>query len=128
VSPTDFHVQRALAVTWFGLGRLDDVPLHFTDAVAVSDTRTMFLAVAERTTDAVTDGPVTGTVIGVIDDGLGTTTARWTRILDMDGGPVQCKFEGLVVDADRRAGWLLSDSDAPTQPANLCRVALAGFE
>jgi hypothetical protein len=124
----DYAVQGVLGVVWFDLGYLHDVPLNVTDAVAMSGARTAFLAVAERTQDAVADGPVSGSVIGVLDGARDATAVGWTRIVDTNGEPTRCKFEGLVVDANLCGAWLLSDSDSPAQAAELCRVALDGFD
>ncbi|HSV41368.1 MAG TPA: hypothetical protein VLI04_21575, partial [Nocardioidaceae bacterium] len=58
------------------LGELYDVPLHLTDAALLPDGRTAFLATAEETADAVSDGPVAGSVLGVVDGEV----ARWVPL------------------------------------------------
>jgi len=118
---------RALAAQAFDLGALDGVPLAFTDVAAITPRRTGYLAAAERTDDALTDGPVAGSVLGVIErDGL-RTRARWTQLTDTDGRPSRDKVEGLVLDDDLRGGWVLTDSDDADIPALLGRLALDGF-
>ncbi len=107
------------------LGRLDGVTLGFTDAALLPDGRVIFLAAAEDAPDAIADGPVTGSVLGVLDAGL--TEARWTRICQRDGNPYRQKAEGLVVDADGAAGWILTDADDPEIGAELGHLALRGF-
>jgi hypothetical protein len=116
---------EVVAVRRVELGRLDDVTLGFTDAALLPDGRVMFLAAAEDSPDAITDGRVTGSVLGVLDAAL--TEARWTRICQQDGEPYRHKAEGLVVDADAAAGWILTDADDPGSGAELGRLALRGF-
>ncbi len=134
----------ALGAQWFELGELDGVPLGFTDAV-VSAGRTLFVAAAEDTVDAVADGAVTGSVIGAIGAigatgktgvtgmtgvtaGSGTAVARWTRLVAADGTPWRYKVEGIAIDEDLRGGWILTDADDPTIPTVLGRIELTGFD
>ena len=92
--------------------------------------RIAWLAAAEDTDDPVADGPVAGTVFGIVDidatgtDGSRAGSARWAPILESDGTPSTRKAEGLVVDADGRGGWLVTDRDDPDLPAELCRFTL----
>lgn len=116
---------EVVATRWVDLGRLDGVTLGFTDATRLSDGRVMFLAAAEDAPDAITDGRVTGSVLGVLDADL--IEARWTRICQQDGEPYRQKAEGLVVDADAAAGWILTDADHPGIGAELGHLALRGF-
>jgi hypothetical protein len=107
------------------LGRLDGVTLGFTDAALLPDGRVMFLAAAEDAPDAIADGPITGSVLGVLDAAL--TEARWTRICRLDGNSYCQKAEGLVVDAGGATGWILTDADDPAIGAELGHLALRGF-
>lgn len=113
---------RVLGVERFDLGALDGVPLAFTDAAALGDGVCAFVATAEDTNDPVLDGPVAGSVLGVLDP----TNARWTRLRDAAGRPCRDKVEGLAIDADRRGGWILTDADDPARPARLGRIELRG--
>jgi len=119
---------RVLAVQLFELGTLEGVRLGFTDVTVLPDGRNVFLAAAEDAPDAVADGPVAGSVVGLLeptaDGGVG---ARWTRLLGSDGQPSPYKVEGVSVDRNVRGGWLLTDSDDPRVPAMLLRVELRGF-
>lgn len=104
------------------LGALDAVPLGITDTVGSVD-RTIFVAAAEATSDAIADGTVTGSVIGLFD----RNHVRFTRVRHTDGTPFRGKLEGLVVDEDLSAAWALTDADDPTRPTTLCRLELVGF-
>lgn len=104
------------------LGRLEEVPLHLTDACLAPWGGTLFLAAAEQTTDAIADGPMAGAALGWFDE----TGGRWAVLQEADGRPSRRKAEGLVVDPDGCGAWLLTDPDDPERPAELCRVALEG--
>ena len=111
----------------FELGVLDGIRLGLTDVAAIGRERTAFTAAAEDTPDAVLDGPVTGSVIGILEPTGKTAVARWTRLLMADGLPCRQKVEGAVFDDDLRGGWVLTDEDDPNQPTTLARIELAGF-
>ena len=119
-------------VVQFDLGRLEECPIGFTDAVVVEDaspsrTRVLYTASAEDSPDATQDGDVTGSVIGVIDTQGGDLRARQTRVLDEHGAPVREKIEGLVL-ADRSARLLVVvDQDRPDAPSELWELELGGF-
>jgi hypothetical protein len=115
-----------LGTEWFSLGTLDGVALGFTDLAMGPGGRRFFVAAAEDTTDAVADGAVAGSVLGVIGGGAERRYARWAAIRDADGVPLRHKVEGLALDDDGRGAWLLSDADDPARPSELCRVELAG--
>jgi hypothetical protein len=117
---------HALAVQTFDLGALEGVPLGFTDAALGKRPGTVFVATAEDAPDAIADGAVTGSVIGLIEE-KGGASARWTRLVSTDGTPYRRKVEGLVVDDDLGGAWLLTDEDDPDQPAQLLRAELRGF-
>lgn len=118
---------QVFALQWFELGELDGVSLHITDAATAGPGSTLFLATAERTDDAIADGPVAGSAVGVIETYPQRTRVRWTRLVERDGQPSQRKIEGLAVDADRRGAWALTDPDTAERSAELCRLALEGF-
>jgi hypothetical protein len=120
----DGAAPRALAAQTFDLGELEGVRLGFTDAVSVSAHRAIFAAAAEDTPDAIADGPVAGSVLGIFED---PASARFTRLIAPDGGPCRSKVEGLAVDDDLRHAWVLTDPDDPRLPTQLGRVELQGF-
>jgi hypothetical protein len=123
----DGGAPRVLALATFELGALDGVRLGFTDVVALGARRSAFVAAAEDAPDAIADGRVTGSVVGLLETTTAGTSARWTRLLDADGAPSPYKVEGVTIDRDLSGGWLLTDSDDPRVPAELLRIELGGF-
>jgi len=118
---------RVLALQLFELGTLEGIRLSFTDVALLPDGRSVFLAAAEDAPDAIADGPVSGSVVGLLEPSPSGAGARWTRLLGSDGRPSPYKVEGVVVDRDVRGGWLLTDSDDARIPAMLLRVELRAF-
>lgn len=110
------------------LGHVDVTRLSFTDAAATFDDRLLFLAAAEDSPDTYDDGPVAGTVLGVLDGFDGPAPAgRHALLRDAAGAPVRIKAEGLALDRDDpRRAWLVVDADDPDAPAELLEVRLEG--
>ena len=115
------------AVATFDLGELDGTRLAFTDAAAVSSELVLFVAAAENAPDAIADGPVAGSAVGLVEETQGRVSARWTRLIDADGAPFRQKVEGIAIDDDRRGAWVLTDPDDPGRATELARVELRGF-
>lgn len=117
--PRGGGAPEAVGCTRFDLGEVGGVRLGFTDAVAVG-TRVYYLAVAEASPNAVDDGRVQGSQLGVID-GAAARAAR----LEIDGAAI--KAEGLVfaVGSSRRA-WIVIDPDHVDAAAQLCEIELTG--
>jgi hypothetical protein len=87
----DGDAPGVAGVTRFDLGRVNGVPLTFTDAIEIGAGRdTMYLAVAEDTPNAIDDGPIVGAAVGR----LSGARARYARIVEADGAPSVRKFEG----------------------------------
>ena len=114
---------RLLDARLLDLGAIHGVRLAFTDAARIARDLIAFAATAEDTPDAIADGPVVGSVIGLLD---GAGQARWTPLVDRDDRLFLAKVEGLAVDAG--GSWILTDADDPGTPAQLARVALRGFD
>jgi hypothetical protein len=115
--PTPSDVVR------YELGVIDGIPLTFTDAV-VWDERILFSAAAEDSPDAVTDGRVAGSALGVID-AEGHT--RWAMLVDDAGATFSAKVEGLLRDPESNERLLVVvDADDPDVPSELCTVELRG--
>jgi len=110
---------RVASVTRVDLGAVDGVPFGFTDAVAVDAERVVVVACAEDSACAISDGPVLGARVGVLD-------ARGLRMVDIyerDGAPTRLKVEGI----ERRPGSdsvfdVVVDMDQPGDAARLGRL------
>jgi hypothetical protein len=116
-------VPPVLGVTWFQLGVAGSVRYGFTDVHALPDGRLLFLASAEDSPNAIDDGQVHGTRIGIIDD----RGVRTTDLLDADGHVAPVKGEGLVaVPGEPGRVYVALDLDDPDLPSELCTVELSG--
>lgn len=107
----------------YELGSIDGVPLGFTDAIAWGD-GVLFSAAAEASPDAVEDGRVAGSVIGVIP---AHGPARSILIVGEGGAPFAGKIEGLATGPDDRTLYAVADEDDPAKPSELCEVDIAGL-
>ena len=114
------QVPSVLELRRCDLGRLGSTRLGFTDAFAHGD-RVYYLAAAEASPNAVDDGAVLGSQLGVI---LGNT-ARATPLHGPSGAPI--KAEGLALDPARPGHALIAiDPDDPDRAATLYEVELTG--
>ena len=105
-------IPAILDVAQYDLGEIDGVRLTFTDATSVGD-RIYYLAAAEASPDAITDGPVTGVAIGELE------SMRYTRVRTREGW-FDGKAEGLAFDPENpQRGWLVVDRDEPTAAGEL---------
>jgi hypothetical protein len=110
------------SIVQYDLGTIDGWPLTFTDAAAAGDSL-VYTATAEASPNAVDDGPVAGSALGIIGaDG----EARWTELEDADGGRFDGKVEGVARGARPGTLHLIVDRDDPHRPSELCEVDLAG--
>ncbi|MBV9109317.1 MAG: hypothetical protein JO306_07920, partial [Gemmatimonadetes bacterium] len=107
-------------VTQYALGDVGGIPLTFTDAAAYGDVL-LYTAAGEDSPDAVRDGPVAGSAIGIIRDGQ----ARFSVVLNADGSRYAGKIEGILPHAPGRA-WMVIDRDDPAVPSELSEVVLEG--
>lgn len=97
----------------YDLGKLNGVPLSFTDAWELEDRSILFAAAAENTNDTYNDGKCEGSVMGKLD--------RDGKIIFMDELFPSMKAEGL---AARRVGqkleiFIVTDADNEKLPAGL---------
>lgn len=109
-------------ITQYDLGEIEGVPLTFTDAT-VRDRAILNVATAECSPDAVLDGPVAGSAIGLIRG----DRARWGKLFDPTGRELRAKVEGVCghpSDEDRL--FILLDRDEPQRAAELCELQLTG--
>lgn len=111
-------------VVQYSLGEIDGVALSFTDAVAFGD-GVLYVAAAEDSPDAVQDGAVAGSALGVISaDG---SNVRWTHLTLADGERARMKVEGVAIG--QRAGQLfvVVDRDEHHTPSELLEIEVSGF-
>jgi hypothetical protein len=110
-------------ITHYDLGQERGVRFGFTDACELGPDRIAYLASAEDSPDAVEDGQVLGSRVGVID-GAG---ARWVELRAEPGVAGALKAEGIALDPERPdRAWVVLDPDDPDRAAELCEVALGG--
>lgn len=104
----------------FDLGAIEGAPLGFTDAVAYAGA-VLYLASAEATDNAIDDGRVLGSQLGVI-------TAEAVRATPLAGERGEAvKAEGLALDPARPGyAWVALDPDDPEPPATLLEIELVG--
>lgn len=112
-------VPEIVGSAGYDLGRAERIPLGFTDAVAVGP-RVFYLAAAEASPNAIDDGRVVGSQLGVIDRQGVRATA-----LSVDGASV--KAEGIAFDpAHPRKAWIAVDPDDVDTAAQLLEIELVG--
>lgn len=108
------------AIDGYDLGQIDGVRLGFTDAIADGD-HVFYLATAERTPNAIDDGEIVGSQLGLIT----RAGVRAATLASPAGAPV--KAEGITLDRKRPGhAWVALDCDDPEQPALLFDVELVG--
>jgi hypothetical protein len=113
-------------VVQYRLGEIASVRLTFTDAaVDPASGRLHYLACAERSPDAVRDGEVLGSVLGVFDELDGDGPLRYALLCDERGEALAVKAEGLAF-GPRGAVHVVIDADDPARPSELCRIERAG--
>jgi hypothetical protein len=107
----------------YDLGNLDDLPLGFTDATDCQG-KLFFSAAAEDSPDAVTDGRIAGSVLGIINKENKTC---WTELLDNEGNRFCGKVEGITFsESSNEQAFVVVDQDSPDEPSRLCEVELKG--
>ncbi|MDQ3309875.1 MAG: hypothetical protein M3497_07085 [Gemmatimonadota bacterium] len=111
-------------ITQYTLGALEGMRLTFTDAALGPGGTLFFSATAEDSPDAVRDGPVAGSALGIL---VAPDRAEWAVLRNTDGTVFDGKVEGLLVGSPTPHGaYIVVDRDDPTQPSELCEVELAG--
>jgi hypothetical protein len=122
-SPHDVPPPRPGVIVQYELGSLDGLRLSFTDAASGPGV-VVFSAVAEASPDVTRDGPVAGSVLGVLD---APDHLRWTVVLDSEGGRFSGKIEGLQLAPETPwCAYVIVDRDDPGAPSELCEVELSG--
>jgi len=106
----------------YALGEIGGCPLNFTDAAAFGDAL-VYTATAEASPNAVDDGPVAGSALGVIGaDG----EARFAVLEDAAGAGFDAKVEGVARGPRPGTLYVVVDRDDPHRPSDLCEVELSG--
>jgi hypothetical protein len=109
-------------IVQYALGALEGIPLGFTDVTSWRGAL-YYSAAAEDSPDAVRDGVVPGSAIGVITG----DRARWTAFTHPDGSLFNAKVEGLLpVLGATNDLYVVIDSDSADVPSELCTVELRG--
>lgn len=113
-------------VTQYDLGDIDGVKLTFTDATVVPpDGALCFIASAESSPDAVSDGVVLGSAIGFFPQNADGAPRPSGVVLmqNVDGSQFTGKVEGVcAIDATR---FLITiDADNHLLPSELCELEL----
>lgn len=104
---------RPSAINVVDLGRVDGIPLGFTDAAALPGGAIVFTAVAEDTGDPYDDGPCAGAAIGIADqDGRVRSLYPLDQPHKIEG--VSARMDGDVVRL-----LLVTDADDAAVPAGL---------
>lgn len=123
LDPAHAPPPRPSDIRRYTLGTLAGVALGFTDAARWRG-HVLYSATAEDSPDAVRDGRVTGSAIGVLD---AAGQARWAPLTDGSGTPFTGKVEGLLAaDGDAARLLVVVDADDPGAASELCEVELAG--
>ncbi len=109
---------KPLGIHTMELGKIDGVPLCFSDASVLTDGRWLFTAVAEDTDSAYEDGACAGAAIGMAD--------AQHRLLWMKRVMPTCKIEGIEVirQGSGIEVLLVTDADDAAVPASLLSAAL----
>ena len=114
-----------VAVAWFALPAIVDCPAGFSGATCAHG-HLLVSASVENTADAVLDGEVLGSFVGVVD--LGARTATFARLAWADGRPYRGKVEGLAVRRTLASGQLelllVTDDDAGGSTAVTAHLVL----
>ena len=109
---------KPASIRRFALGALDGVPLGFTDAAALPGGGWVFSAVAEDTTDSVTDGRCVGSVLGVVSaQGDVVAMHRLARPDKVEG--IALRVAGRHIDL-----CMVTDADDPALASSLLLARL----
>ena len=112
VGPDDVAVTDPVT---YDLGEVDGVGLAITDAVTLPDGAVLVSAAAEDSPNPRDDGPVVGSALAVLRDGVVRSVARLPQV----GGRV-AKVEGLTLRAVQPGGatvLAVVDADDPDLPS-----------
>jgi hypothetical protein len=105
----------------YRLGAVGAVRLTLTDAALCAGKR-YYVAAAEASPDAVADGRVMGTSLGVLD-----AEPRYALIEAEDGALLRDKVEGLAQGVSAGEWLAITDPDDASRPAELLTLRCSGI-
>lgn len=109
-------------ITPYHLGEIEGAPLTFTDGT-LDGKDLVYVAAAEDAPDALTDGIVTGSAIGVLRD----NEALWIELREPDGQLFRQKIEGICPAHKGKMRYLgVVDADDPDKPSLLVTIQCYG--
>lgn len=112
------------AVTQLDFGAAEGCAFSVTDAALAHDGRIVLLACAERSADAVSDGPVAGCRFAWFDGSV----AEMTDVLDATGARCVLKLEGIEPRPAASTEFdVVIDMDRHDQPAQRGRLMVTGM-
>ncbi len=115
----------SLRVDLLPLPAFEGVALTFTDACPLDPGRLLFLAAAEASPNAIDDGSVHASALGVLSLSPRPVVDRLWPILEQDGQPSRRKAEGICRDPKRATtAYFVVDCDDPTAASDLLEVDL----
>ena len=103
--------EALLQSTEVKLGKINDVPLSFTDAAVESADRIWFVAAAEASEDTFSDGEFAGAVLGALNS---SGEIIFKEQLRCDSKP-----EGLCLNLIERKFYVVTDSDNSEKKSEL---------
>lgn len=110
-----------LKITDYDLGKINEVPLTFTDATALPNGAILFTAAAENTLDPVLDGVCEGSAVGIIQpDGVLFKLWNLQPVVKVEG--VAAQLQGSKIQL-----LMVTDADNEAIPAALYRAELDGY-
>lgn len=105
------------------LGSAEGVAFGFTDAAVTDDGRVAWLACAEDTEDALSDGPVLGCRFGWLD--AGDQAVVMTDVMDGAGRPTHLKLEGIETRPGVESVFdVVADMDRGDEPARIAELVV----
>jgi hypothetical protein len=115
----------------YELGHLEGIRITFTDAAefaGVSKPALLYVGTAEASADVVVDGPVEGSVLGMMSGSLNEPGVRYTEIRNVAGERLPAKVEGVAVgDVARGQVFVVVDADNHRQASELWELEVKGF-
>ncbi len=117
LEPSLLEAPEPAAICQYDLGAMGGCPFGFTDGTHAGE-HLYYLAAAESSPDAATDGPVAGCALGRLGE-----DSYYAHIEGSDGAPLRDKLEGLAPslhDSNRFYGVV--DRDDPNTPSELVEL------